>query len=290
MVATSSTVKSRRALFVAIGYLPVLVVGAGVLYWILRSSLQMILGLATLSVASRDLALTGLAMLSTPVIAVGVTCAYLHFADKSRLRDLGLGWRTSSIIVLAIGLIVSMVAVAVVFTTSSWLEKTVVYGLASPTVWAVLASLGMATQAGWVEELVCRGVILQKVEEGVNRPIAIVISSMLFVLFHLFSPFAPSSVHLLYLVLISFTLTAAYYVASRQLWLPIGIHWGIDLMTFLLIGSNVQRQGALLNWRVTGFGIIAGANFVDWLLLGSLLPIWLFLGIWWWHNLKVQAA
>lgn len=282
--------KSRKALFVAVGYLPVLIVVGGSLYWVLKSSLQTILGLTTLSSISRDLALSGLAGLSTPVIAVSVTWGYLRFVDKSRLKDLGLGWQPSSIIVLAIGLIASVVAVTVALMASSWLGKIDIQGLASPSVWAVLAVLGIATQAGWVEELVCRGIILQKVEEGTNRPIAIAVSSILFVLFHLFSPWALSPVRLLHLALFGLTMATAYYIASRRLWLPVGLHWGVDLAVFLHLGMNIGRQGALFNWRVTGSWTIAGANLIDWFILVSLPFIWLSLGIWWWRNHKTQAV
>lgn len=283
--------KSKMALFVAIGYLPVLIVGAGIPYWILRNSLQIILALTTLPAISRELAVTGLTHLISPLLVVGITYGYLRAADKSHLSNLGLGWQRSSIILLVTGLIISMGAVAITVAVSHWSGKLVVYGLAHPTAWAILASVGIATQAGWVEELVCRGVILQKVEEGLNRPVAILISSVVFVIPHIFSlQFEMSIVRLLSLTLVSFMLTFAYYIASRQLWLPIGIHWGIDLMTFLLIGSSAQRQGALLNWWIIGSWTIGGVRFFDWLLLGSLSLIWLFLGIWWLHKFKAQAT
>ncbi|PKO14595.1 MAG: hypothetical protein CVU39_14050 [Chloroflexi bacterium HGW-Chloroflexi-10] len=285
--------KSKRALFVAIGYLPVLIVGAGIFYWILRSSLKMILALTALPANSQELALTGLTHLSSPLLVIGATYAYLHIADKSHLRNLGFGWQRCSIILLVTGLIVSMSAVALTFVVSTWSGKMVVYGLAHPTAWAILASVGIATQAGWVEELVCRGVILQKLEEGLNRPVAILLSSVLFILPHseIYSlKLEISTVRLLTLTLVSLTLTFAYYLASRQLWLPIGLHWGIDLMTFLLIGSNAQRQGALLNWWLVGSWTIGGVRFFEWLLLGSLSLIWLFLGGWWLYKFKTKAA
>jgi membrane protease YdiL (CAAX protease family) len=283
--------KSKRPLFIAIGYLPVLIVSAGILYWILRSSLKMILALTTLPANSQEFALTGLTHLSSPLLVIGVTYAYLYIADKSHLRNLGFGWQRRSIILLGTGLIVSMSAVALTFVVSTWSGKMVVYGLAHPTAWAILASVGIATQAGWVEELVCRGVILQKLEEGLNRPVAILLSTVLFILPHseIYSlKLEISIVRLLTLTLVSLTLTFAYYLASRQLWLPIGLHWGIDLMTFLLIGSNAQRQGALLNWWLVGSWTIGGVRYFEWLLLGSLALIWLFLGGWWLHKFKTR--
>ncbi len=281
--------KSNRSLFIAIGYLPVLIAGAGILYWILRVCLEKIFALTSLPVNSQNLAVTGLTNLISPLLVAGVTYGYLKIAEKSHLRNLGLGWQRSSIILLATGLIVSMSAVAFSVAVSIWSGKMVVYGLAHPAVWAILASVGMATRAGWVEELICRGVILQKIEEGWNRPAAIIISTLLFVLPHseIYSlKFEMSLIRLLTLILVSLTLTYAYYCASRRLWLPIGLHWGIDLMTFLLIGSNTQRQGALLNWWIVGPWIIGGMRFFDWLLLGSLLLIWLFLGAWWLYKRK----
>lgn len=224
------------------------------------------------------------------MIAVAVTWGYLRFVDKGQLKDLGLGWQSSSVIVLAIGWITSVVAVTIALMAGCWLGKMDFQGLASPSVWAVLAVLGIATQAGWVEELVCRGVVLQKVEAGANRSIAIIVSSMLFVFFHLFSSWAPSPVRLLQLALFGLTMAAAYYVASRRLWLPVGLHWGADLAVFSHLGLNIGRQGALINWRITGSWTIAGANLVDWLILASLPLIWLCLGVWWWHTRQTQAA
>lgn len=279
--------KNKRALLTAVGYLPALLIGAGIPYWILRVCLQKLFTFTSLPVPSQDLAVSGLTNLIAPVLVFGVTYGYLKIAEQSRLRDLGLGWKRSSILLLATGLLVSMGAVALSVAASIWAGKMVVYGPAHPAAWAILASVGIATRAGWVEELVCRGVILQKIEEGWNRPAAILISTLLFVLPHteMYAlKLEMSLVRFLILVLVSLTLTSAYYLAPRQLWLPIGLHWGIDLMTFLLIGSGTERQGALLNWWIVGFWTIGGVRFFDWLLLGSLLLTWLLLGGLWFYK------
>lgn len=273
--------RNKRDIFTALGYLPVLLIGAGIPYWILRVCLQRLLAFTSLPVSSQSLAVSGLANLIAPVLVFGVTYAYLKVTEHSRLRDLGLGWQRGSILLLVTGLLFSMGAVALSVAVSIWAGKMVVYGPAHPAAWAILASVGLATRAGWVEELVCRGVILQKIEEGWNRPAAILISTLLFVLPHseIYTlKLEMSLVRLLILVLVSLTFTSAYYLAPRQLWLPIGLHWGIDLMTFLLIGSGTERQGALLNWWIAGSWTIGGVRFFDWLLLGSILLTWLLLG------------
>ena len=251
----------------------------GALFWGLGAGVKSLLGRADLSASSQALASKGLTTLTVPAIALGVTWVYLRLADGGQLSGLGLSLERWCVLGLPAGIVVAAAALTIVFVVSVLRGGAAVRGLVCPDFWALLAAVGIATQAGWVEELVCRGVLLQRLERGLSRPAAVVLSTFVFVLFHLVSSFPNSAVRWLYLTLVSLTFTAAYYIAGRNLWLPIGLHWGTDLWVLVGFGFPSLRS-SVLDWRRIGPWTIAGASYVDWLLLAALPITWLVLVAW----------
>jgi membrane protease YdiL (CAAX protease family) len=133
---------------------------------------------------------------------------------------------------------------------------------------------------GWQEELSSRGYQLQNLAEGLNLLFAVLISSAMFALLHLMNP----SISFMAVVGLFFSglFLAFSYVATRQLWLPIGLHIGWNFFESSLFGFQVSGYGGwprLILQTVRGnifftggdFGPEAGLVLLPGLMLGALL-------------------
>lgn len=111
------------------------------------------------------------------------------------------------------------------------------------------------------EELVCRGYMLGSLMKVTNRFSALIISSLLFAMMHLFNPnlgFLP----MLNLFLAGLLLGAAY-MYTRNLWLPIGMHLFWNFVQGPILGYNVSgtQNTPILNLSYPENNILNGGEF-----------------------------
>jgi len=135
---------------------------------------------------------------------------------------------------------------------------------------------------GFYEELLSRGYQLQNLEEGLNTFWGVLLSSMVFGVFHFLNPNAN------WLSAVGITLSGIFlayaYLATRQLWLPIGLHIGWNLFLGPVFGFPVSglESSGLIKAVVDGpllftggeFGPEAGLLLLPALGVGALL-VWL---------------
>jgi membrane protease YdiL (CAAX protease family) len=103
--------------------------------------------------------------------------------------------------------------------------------------WAVLGTLFICILSAVAEELLMRGILLRVMEQWLGSGAAIGISSLLFGLLHLNNPHATWFGALAIAVEAGAMLGAAY-VVYRNLWLPIGVHFGWNLTQSLIYGAH----------------------------------------------------
>ena len=115
------------------------------------------------------------------------------------------------------------------------------------------------------EEVIFRGVFFRIIDEKWGTAAALAVSALLFGLFHIFNPGATlwSSVAI---AIEAGLLLGAAYKFSGNLWLPIGIHWGWNLMEGPVLGFAVSGNGmapgeAVCLSTVSGPDIISGGAF-----------------------------
>ncbi len=115
------------------------------------------------------------------------------------------------------------------------------------------------------EEVIFRGVFFRIIDEKWGAAAALAVSALLFGLFHIFNPGATlwSSVAI---AIEAGLLLGAAYKFSGNLWLPIGIHWGWNLMEGPVLGFAVSGNGmapgeAVCLSTVSGPDIISGGAF-----------------------------
>ena len=127
---------------------------------------------------------------------------------------------------------------------------------------AVLGSLVVCIIASLAEELIMRGVVFRVMEQWLGSGIALGFSSLLFGLVHLANPNAT----LLGAVAIASetgVLIGAAYLLCRNLWLPIGVHFGWNLAESVVYGANTSGLNlpGLFSIPLHGSALMSGGAF-----------------------------
>ncbi|RPF21093.1 CPBP family intramembrane glutamic endopeptidase [Myceligenerans xiligouense] len=123
--------------------------------------------------------------------------------------------------------------------------------------------LGFMAVVAVVEELLFRGVLFRHVERWFGTWVALVGTGLVFGMAHLFNPHATWWGAIAIAVEAGGMLGAAY-VATRRLWVPIGLHLGWNVAGSAIfstaVSGNDTRQG-LVDATTSGPTIIAGGQF-----------------------------
>lgn len=146
---------------------------------------------------------------------------------------------------------------------------------------ALFAAVFLAV--GFYEELLFRGYQLQNLADGLNVPLALLITSGAFGLVHLGNPNATWASALG--IFLAGLFLAYGWVRTGQLWIPIGIHIGWNYFQGPVFGFPVSGIDTfrLLRHSIDGPALVTGGEFgpeaglivIPAIALGSLL-------IWWW--------
>lgn len=217
-------------------------------------------------------------------ITLSVYIARGYF-DRSSLSDLGLRWNIQAARELSLGIAIAAVMMSGIFV-ALWLSGmlTIQSFAWQTTDWGTVFSrlfdyLFIFILVGWNEELLTRGYWLQNLEQGINRPVAILLTSLVFSALHAANPNASWTSTL---GLFAAGLFLAYgYTATNRLWLPIGLHIGWNFFEGVVFGFPVSGLNVfrLIEIQVSGpawltgaeFGPEAGLIIIPAILLGTLL-------------------
>ncbi|WP_460656565.1 lysostaphin resistance A-like protein [Kribbella endophytica] len=134
-------------------------------------------------------------------------------------------------------------------------------GLGAPA--SAVALLGIMVGAAVTEELVFRGALFRNVERWTGTWIALALTGSLFGLLHL----ANANATLLGAIAIAIEaggmLTAAY-IATRKLWVPIGLHFGWNIAASAIFSTEVSGSNTaqgLLDATMSGPTLVTGGDF-----------------------------
>jgi membrane protease YdiL (CAAX protease family) len=123
--------------------------------------------------------------------------------------------------------------------------------------------LGVMAAAAATEELIFRGVLFRVIEERVGTWLALALTSLLFGAAHLFNPHATVWGALAIAVEAGGMLGAAY-VATRNLWVPIGLHFAWNFAEGGVFGTGVSGTDSpqgLLHGVLSGPTVLSGGEF-----------------------------
>ncbi|MEU0300286.1 type II CAAX endopeptidase family protein [Streptomyces sp. NPDC006175] len=134
-------------------------------------------------------------------------------------------------------------------------------GLGSVT--GAIGLVGFMAAAAVTEELLFRGVLFRIIEERTGTWIALTLTALLFGAVHLLNPDA-SLWGALAIAIEAGGMLAAAYAATRNLWLPIGLHFGWNFAAAGIFSTAVSGNGTsegLLDTMTSGPTWVTGGDF-----------------------------
>ena len=170
---------------------------------------------------------------------------------SSKGAGAGIGWGTLLGIAL-FGAVIGLIAFSADYTIN---------GLGSPG--NAVALLGIMVGAAVSEELVFRGVLFRNVERWTGTWIALALTGTLFGLLHLLNANATLWGAIAIAIEAGGMLTAAY-IATRKLWVPIGLHFGWNIAASAIFSTEVSGSNTpqgLLDATMSGPTLITGGDF-----------------------------
>jgi membrane protease YdiL (CAAX protease family) len=133
---------------------------------------------------------------------------------------------------------------------------------------------------GIFEEVLFRGVVFRQLEQAIGTWLAITASALFFGFGHRGNP-GVTWVSILAIAIEAGALLGAAYVATRSLWMPIGLHWAWNLFEGPVWGSPVSGLplAVLADARFPGPRLLTGGAFgpeasLPGMLLGGALGAW----------------
>lgn len=162
---------------------------------------------------------------------------------------------------LALGTLLGLTLFGMVILNIAFLGHYTVDGLGSPM--SAVGLLGFMAAAAATEELMFRGVLFRIIEGWTGTWIALTLTSLLFGGAHLLNPNASLWGAIAIAIEAGGMLTAAY-VATRKLWIPIGLHFGWNVAGSSLFSTEVSGNNTpqgLLDATMSGPALVTGGDF-----------------------------
>ncbi|HEY3558936.1 MAG TPA: CPBP family intramembrane glutamic endopeptidase [Kribbella sp.] len=209
-------------------------------------------------------AVRGNALLTVVVGAATVVLSLLAYVGIVRLterRPVTEAARPGAAGAVGRGLLIGLVWCGFVIAAIALLGHYRVDGFGSAS--GVVLVLGFMAAAAVTEELMFRGVLLRVLEERLGSWIALTLTSLVFGLSHLLNPQATLWGAFAIAIEAGGTLGAAY-LATRKLWLPIGLHFGWNFALAGIFGavvSGTNKSQGLLNGVLSGPTLLSGGEF-----------------------------
>ena len=136
-----------------------------------------------------------------------------------------------------------------------------VHGIGSVS--GAVGMVGFMAAAAVTEELMFRGLLFRLVEERLGTWLSLLLTGVLFGLMHLLNPDASLWGATAIAIEAGFML-AACYAATRNLWVPIGLHFGWNFAAGGVFGVVVSGNGeseGLLDATTSGSTLLSGGDF-----------------------------
>lgn len=191
-------------------------------------------------------------------LALAIYAGFARFIERRPVSELGLAgmgreWGTGML--AGAGLYAACVLILIVLG---------IYRIEGLNSWTfVIPAVAMALSSGTFEELLFRGVLFRSVEDLAGSWVALVVSSLVFGLVHLFNP-AGTLIGALYISIEAGLLLAAAYMLTRRLWLSIGFHmaWNYTQSAiFSGIVSGAVADPGLIRSNIKGPAVLTGGSF-----------------------------
>ena len=210
-----------------------------------------------------------------------------HFLDKHSLTSLGLKLDKWLPLDILAGVLIAFTMMGLIYLIEWSLGWLSFEGFAwqtdevSKVILNTLLYLGIFILVGWNEELLFRGYRLQNISDGLNPIWGVLLSSLWFGIAHLANPNTNAKVSVATGIFLAGVFLACGYLATQQLWLPIGLHIGWNFFEgvgfgFPVSGLDIYHVTRIVvagpeQWTGGAFGPEAGLVLLPGLILGTAL-------------------
>ncbi len=161
---------------------------------------------------------------------------------------------------LGLGLLLGLIFISVIILVISFFDGYKVVGYNK--IGVLIPILFMAVQAGIFEEILTRGALFRIVEDGLGTWWSILISALVFGFLHIWNPNA-TLFSSLSIAMTAGVILALFYVLTRKLWVPIGIHIAWNFTLGGIYGAAVSggdAQGLIIS-DMNGSDLLTGGEF-----------------------------
>ncbi len=225
-----------------------------------------------------------LALLSTLLVVWG----FRRWIDRRSFKSLGwtaAGHQREMIVGLALGLILVLAGFGILLSLGFLTIDSIQFPIVSILVYFLLFVIVALN-----EELVMRGYILNNLMQSMNKYIALIVSSLLFMILHLRNPNV--SVLGMTNVFLAGLLLGAFYIHHKNLWLPIFLHFSWNFFQGPVLGFEVSGLAldSIISQSITGPDWLTGGEFgYEGSLLANISLLLAFLGLDVWSKMKKTA-
>lgn len=200
------------------------------------------------------------AIVTEAVSAIGLLLIYWLFARWMEHRPVGELSPRKAPLAIPVGVLIGLVLFTTTIAILSLMGVAHVGNFVPGQ--ALLAAINMAILSAIGEEIIFRGVVFRIFEEMFGTFIALVVSAAFFGLIHMGNRGATVTSGIA-IALEAGLLLAVSYAVVRNLWLPIGLHFGWNFAESGIFGSVVSGNSfkGLFSTTLTGPDILTGGKF-----------------------------
>lgn len=192
------------------------------------------------------------------LVALGSYWLLFKLYEKRKIDEIGtscLGKNLLTGISLGFGLMTA--TILVIYFSGSYTV------LALNSISYLLPALALAISSAVLEEILFRGIVFRIIEEKLGSYLALTFSALIFGLMHLLNP--NSSLWIaIGLSIQAGLLLGVLYMYSRNLWLPIGVHFAWNFTLGGVWGapvSGLQLEKSLITSALKGNELVTGGAF-----------------------------
>ncbi|MCR4407970.1 MAG: CPBP family intramembrane metalloprotease [Anaerolineae bacterium] len=221
--------------------------------------------------------------------ALGITYLFRRFLDRASFVSLGFRRRNLGTDI-AFGVLLGLVLMAGIFF-AEWGSGLLIIERAAWNVEPLavimgnlVISLPFFIAVAVHEEVVFRGYLVSNLAEGMDKVVAVMVSSLVFGAFHVLNPHA--SLIAIVNIALAGVVFAYAYLSSGNLWLPIAFHFSWNFFqgpVFSLPVSGIVMRSPLVIHPRPGFDLITGGAFGPEAGLSGFVALvlaWAGLGLW----------
>ncbi|WP_174534188.1 CPBP family intramembrane glutamic endopeptidase [Micromonospora chalcea] len=210
-------------------------------------------------VAAQDNA--GLGLILGAATAVAAIMMYGWVVRRTERREVTELARDGAVARLNRGMLIGFAMFAAVIVNIALMGGYHVHGLGSVS--GAVGMVGFMAAAAVTEELMFRGLLFRLIEERLGTWLSLLLTGVLFGLMHLVNPDASLWGATAIAIEAGFML-AACYAATRNLWVPIGLHFGWNFAAggifSVVVSGNGESEG-LLDATMSGSTLLSGGDF-----------------------------